>query len=332
MRTIKDIAKLAGVSRTTVSRVLNDSGYISDKSRKKVMDVIEETGYVPSQQAKSMRTKQTKTIGVILPKISTDTSSRTVDGMNEVFGEKGYQILLTSTNLDKEQEINHLRLLQNRQVDGIILLATNTDDDLIQEIQKSKVPVVMIGQEVTDDSGIPSVVFDDYGAGCRLMEKLIDKGHRKIGFIGVDASDRAVGVIRKKAYLDTMEKHGLAVKDEWIQTGDFSIDSGYEAAVRMFAGDARSVDAIFAATDRMGLGAWRYLRAEGISIPDEVAVVGIGSSETSRFIDPTMTTIEYEFEESGRAGAEIMLDILNGGMDAPVKKLLDFKLIKRDSL
>ncbi|AKG74598.1 LacI family DNA-binding transcriptional regulator [Salinicoccus halodurans] len=331
MRTIKDIAKLAGVSRTTVSRVLNNSGYISEKSRKKVMDVIEETGYVPSQHAKSLRTKQTKIIGVILPKISTDTSSRTVDGMNEVFGEKGYQILLTSTNLDKEKEIEHLRLLQNRQVDGIILLATNTDEDLVEEIRKSKVPVVVIGQEVAGDSEIPSVIFDDYGASASLMETLIDNGYRKIGYIGVESSDRAVGVLRKQAYIDAMEKHNLEIGETWIQTGDFSIDSGYEAARRIFEG-SRNVDAVFAATDRMGIGAFKYLRKERLSIPEDVAVVGIGSSETSRFIDPAMTTVEYEFEEAGRTGAEILLDILNGEANVPVKKLLDFKLVSRDSL
>lgn len=332
MRTIKDIAKLADVSRTTVSRVLNDSGYVSEKSRKKVLDVIEETGYVPSQHAKSLRTKETKIIGVILPKISTDTSSRTVDGMNEVFGEKGYQILLTSTNLDKAKEIEHLRLLQNRQVDGILLIATNTDEDLIREIQESKVPVVVIGQEVPQDSGIPSVVFDDYGAAARLMETLIGSGRRKIGYIGVDTTDQAVGVLRKRAYFDIMERHGLESGWSSVQTGDFSIESGYEAASRMFADGKGDIDAIFAATDRMGIGVWKYLKEVGLSVPGQVAVVGIGSSETSRFIDPAMTTIEYEFENAGRAGAEILLSILNGSDKHPDKKVLDFKLVSRDSL
>ncbi len=332
MRTIKDIAQMAGVSRTTVSRVLNDSGYVSENAKKKVMDVIEETGYVPSQHAKSLRTKETKIIGVILPKISTDTSSRTVDGLNEVFGKSGYQILLTSTNMDKEKEMEHLKLLQNRQVDGIILLATNTDADLIGEIEKSKVPVVMIGQEAADDAAVPSVVFDDYGAARKLMETLIGHGRKKIGFIGVDASDRAVGVLRKQAYMDMMDSHGLETGSPLIQTGDFSIGSGYDAAARMLAGGADTVDAIFAATDRMGIGAWKYLSERGIPVPHEVAVVGIGSSETSRFIDPAMTTVEYEFEEAGRAGANMLMGILDGTHGQADKKLLDFKLISRDSL
>src|SRR5699024_7520097 len=186
MRTIKDIAQMAGVSRTTVSRVLNDSGYVSEKARKKVLEVIEETGYVPRQHAKSLRTKETKIIGVILPKISTDTSSRTVDGMNEVFGEKGYQILLTSTNLDKAKEIEHLRLLQSGQVEGVVLRTTHADDDLISEKQSSEAPVVVIGQELPDDSGRPSVVFDDYRAPVKFMQALIGSGRRKIGYVGVE--------------------------------------------------------------------------------------------------------------------------------------------------
>ncbi|WP_411842429.1 LacI family DNA-binding transcriptional regulator [Salinicoccus sp. HZC-1] len=332
MITINDIAKLAEVSRTTVSRVINNSGYVSAKSRKRVMDVIEETGFVPSQHAQSLRTKQTKIIGVILPKISTDTSSRTVRGMTDVFEKIGYQILLTSTNLDKKKEIEHLKLLQNRQVDGIILIATNTDRDLIEEIEKSKVPVVVIGQEIVGKPRIPSVVFDDYAAACSMTELLIEKGRRNIGYIGVDTSDRAVGLLRKQGYLDVMAKHGLDVQKEWIQTGDFSIDSGYEAAARMVEASTEDIDAVFAATDRMGLGAWKYIRNRGLRIPEDTAVVGIGSSETSRFIEPALTTIEYEFEKAGREGAETLLEILQGGKKVSDKKTLDFKLESRDSL
>src|SRR5699024_1441475 len=223
-------------------------------------------------------------------------------------------------------------LLQNRQVDGIVLLATNTDEDLIREIQDSKVPVVVIGQEVPHDSGIPSVVFDDYGAAVKLMEALIGSGRRKIGYVGVEAADQAVGVLRKRDYLYVMEHHGRESGASSVQTGDFSIESGYEAASRMFADGKGDIDAIFAATDRMGIGVWNYLKEAGFSVPGQVAIVGIGSSETSRFIDPAMTTIEYEFETAGRAGAEILLSILNGSDKRPDKKVLDFKLVTRDSL
>lgn len=328
MITINDIAEMAGVSRTTVSRVINNTGYVSEKARRRVMDVIEETGYVPSQHAKSLRTKETKIIGVILPKISTDTSSRTVNGMNSVFEDVGYQILLTTTDLDQQKEIDHLRLLQNRQVDGIILIATNMDQKLVDEIKASKVPVVVVGQEMV---GVPSVIFDDHAAARRMTELLIEKGRRSIGYIGVDEADHSVGVQRKAGYLETMAHHGIEVPDAWVETGDFSIDSGYEAMARMLEAPVK-VDAVFAATDRMGLGAWRCIRRHGYDIPGDIAVVGIGSSETSRFIEPALTTIEYEHEQAGSEAARMMMQLLQGKKKIPDKKVLDFKLVERDSI
>ena len=329
MITINDIAEMAGVSRTTVSRVINNTGYVSEKARRRVMDVIEETGYVPSQHAKSLRTKETKIIGVILPKISTDTSSRTVNGMNSVFEDVGYQILLTTTDLDQQKEIEHLRLLQNRQVDGIILIATNVDQTLVDEIKASKVPVVVVGQEMT---GVPSVIFDDHAAARRMTELLIEKGRRSIGYIGVDEADHSVGVQRKAGYLETMAQHGIEVGDAWMETGDFSIDSGYEAMARMLEASSRKVDAVFAATDRMGLGAWRYIRRHGYDIPGDIAIVGIGASETSRFIEPALTTIEYEYEQAGSVAARTMMQLLQGEKGVSGKKVLDFKLVERDSI
>ncbi|WP_271399025.1 LacI family DNA-binding transcriptional regulator [Salinicoccus roseus] len=328
MITINDIAEMAGVSRTTVSRVINSTGYVSEKARRRVMDVIEETGYVPSQHAKSLRTKETKIIGVILPKISTDTSSRTVNGMNSVFEGIGYQILLTTTDLERQKEIEHLRLLQNRQVDGIILIATNVDQTLVDEIKASKVPVVVVGQEM---AGVPSVIFDDHAAARRMTELLIEKGRRSIGYIGVDEADRSVGVQRKAGYLEAMAQHGIEVEDAWLEAGDFSIDSGYEAMARMLEAPEK-VDAVFAATDRMGLGAWRCIRRYGLDIPGDIAVVGIGSSETSRFIEPALTTIEYEHEQAGSVAARVMMQLLQGKKKIPDKKVLDFKLVERDSI
>lgn len=317
------------MSRTTVSRVINGTGYASDKARRKVMAVVEETGYVPSQHAKSLRTKQTKIIGVILPKISTDTSSRTVNGMTEVFEEAGYQILLTSTNLERKKEIEHLKLLQNRQVDGILLIGTNAGKALAEEIKASKVPVVVVGQEIPD---VPSIVFDDYGAACRMTTLLIEAGHRRIGYIGVDETDHAVGHLRRQGFLDTMTQHDLSVAREWLMEGDFSIESGYQAMERMMTTAPAPVEAVFAATDRMGLGAWRYLRRHGYRIPEDIALGGIGSSETSRFIEPALTAIEYEYEEAGRASAEMLLKLLEGKRDINGKKTLDFTLVKRDSI
>lgn len=329
MITIKEIADLANVSRTTVSRVLNNSGYVSEKARQSVLKVIEETGYIPSAHAKALRTKRSRVIGVILPKISTETSSRVVNGMNEVLAGSGYQILLANTNLDKEKEIEYLKLLQSRQVDGVVLLGTNTEKKLQKEMRELKIPVIVVGQEL---AGIPSIVFDDYGAARELAGLFVEKGYRSIAFIGVDEADRAVGLMRKKGFLSLLNEHGISIKESWMQTGDFSIESGYEAMRKILKNSNETPEAVFAVTDRMAVGALRLMKEKGLKVPEDIAIAGIGASEISRYIEPSLTTVEYQNEKAGIEAAQWMLKLVENEKISEKLRKLDYRLIVRDSL
>ncbi len=329
MITIKEIAKLANVSRTTVSRALNNSGYVSEDARKRIEKVIEETGYVPSEHAKSLRTKKTKVIGVILPKISTETASRVVNGIDEELAAAGYQILLANTNLDRSKEIEHLKLLKSRQVDGIILLATNVSDTITAAIRELDLPFVAIGQDIPD---VSSVLYDDYHAARDITRLFIEKGHEKIAFIGVDESDRAVGYLRKKAFLDTLAENGMSITESWIQTGRFTIESGYDAMKTIMETNAEKPTAVFAVTDRLAVGAMEYLKKNGYHIPGDVAIAGIGASELSKYVTPSLTTVAYQNEEAGRTAGRLILNkVLNNEISAE-KVVLSYRLIKQDSL
>ncbi|SDX96230.1 LacI family DNA-binding transcriptional regulator [Salimicrobium album] len=329
MTTINDIAKLAGVSRTTVSRFLNNSGYVGQEAGERIAQVINETGYMPSQSAQTLRTKKTGVIGIILPKISTETSSRVVSGINRVMKREGMQILLTDTELDPDKEIEYLRLLKSRQADGIILLATNIGERLQQEIEAFPIPVVALGQNIP---GVPSLTYADYDASSDIMQLLIGKGHRKIGFIGVSETDPAVGKLRQGAYTDAMKRHNLEVKESWMAEGDFSIDSGYEAMKRIITGNRSALpDAVFCVTDRMATGAMEYLKEQGFSIPGDVAVAGIGDAVMARYITPSLTTVNYYNEEAGEAVGEMLLETM-AGIKHSKKMMHKYRLIKRDSV
>ncbi|MFB5663357.1 LacI family DNA-binding transcriptional regulator [Alteribacillus sp. HJP-4] len=328
MVTIRDIAEIANVSRTTVSRVLNNSTYVSKEVKERVTRAIEETGYIPSEHAKAMRTKRTKVIGVILPKISTETTSRVVHGIDEELSSHGYQILLANSDLQLEKEIEHLKLLQSRRVDGIIIMATNTDQRLQEEIKALTVPVVALGQDIP---GITCVVYDDYHAAADLIELFINRGRGRIGFIGVNEKDNAVGHLRRKAYLDRMHFHKLSIENTWMEEGTFNIHSGYEAMQTIWSTSARKPDAIFAVTDRLAIGAMEFLKEKQINIPKEVAVAGIGASELSKYVTPPLTTVDYFNNEAGRVTAIHLLKKLNIHCQTE-KKLLGYRLIKRDSL
>ncbi|WP_394233711.1 LacI family DNA-binding transcriptional regulator [Niallia oryzisoli] len=329
MITIKEIAERANVSRTTVSRVLNNSGYVSEEAKKRVQKVIEETGYIPSENAKALRTKKTKVIGVILPKISTETSSRLVTGLDEIFAKEGYQILLTNTNLVSEKEIEYLKLLKSRHVDGIILSATNINRPLIEEIFKLKIPFVTVGQYI---SGLANVLFDDYQASKDMVNFLIKKGHKNIAFIGVNEKDRAVGYLRKLGYLDAMKENHLPCDKSWIQIGKFNVDSGYQRMKEILDSSKQKPTAVLAVTDRLAIGALQYIKEIGLSIPNDIAVVGMGGSELSRFISPALTTIDFSIEDAGREAATLLLEQINGGNYHETIRTIRYRLLERSSI
>lgn len=329
MITIKEIAEKANVSRTTVSRVLNKSGYVSEEARKRVQKVIEETGYVPSEHAKSLRTKKTNVIGVVLPKISTETSSRLVKGMDEIFAKKGYQILLANTNLEPEKEIEYLRLLKSRHVDGIILSATTINPSLVEEIYNLNIPFVAVGQSI---SGLTNVILDDYQATKDMVDFLIQKGHKQIAFIGVDERDRAVGYLRKAGYLDAMRENNLAVGSTWVQKGEFNVESGFECMSQILGTSEKQPTAVLAVTDRLAIGALQRIKESGLSIPEDISLAGMGASEFSRYVTPALTTIDFSIEEAGREAAALILRKIGGENDHGMNITIPYRLIERASV
>ncbi len=328
MITMKEIARLANVSSATVSRVLNNSGYVSDDVRKRIMKIIEETGYVPSEHAKALRTKQSNVIGVILPKLSTESASRIVNGISEELARHGYQILLANTNLEPEKEIEYVKLLKSKQVDGIILLATNREKELLNEIKKLQIPFVSTGQEM---DGVPSVINNNYQAAKDITSLLIEKGHKKIAFIGVDESDYEVGYKRKAGYMDALKHNKLPCKDEWIQKGTFTIESGYALARELFETSEEKPTAIVAVTDRIAVGAMEYLKEQGYKIPDDVALTGMGASDLSKYVVPKLTTVDLLSEHAGVEAAKTLMQMIQEGISSE-KKQINYRLIIRESI
>lgn len=201
---INEIARLAGVSRATVSRYLND-GYVSEEKKQAIRTVIEKTGYEPSQQARNLRSKVTKLIGVIIPRIQSEAVSRMVAGISEVLSKQGYQLLLANTDNNTKEELKYLRIFRKNQVDGIIFMGTMFSKEHLKEMQEVDVPIVVAAQELDNYS---CVYQDDYHAACKATEALLVHG-KTYGYIGVTAKDKAVGGARKKGFLDTLQKAGI---------------------------------------------------------------------------------------------------------------------------
>lgn len=309
---INEIARLAGVSRTTVSRYLND-GYVSEEKKEKIRKVIQETGYQPSAQAQMLRTKKTKLVGVVLPKINSDTISREVAGISDILTKKGYQIILANTNNDIEEELKSLSLFRDNQVDGVVFIATMFTRKHKQMLKEYKVPIVILGQKL---EGYPCVYQDDYQAAYMIADKLLEYG-KNPAYIGVTEKDEAVGARRRKGFEDALRKYQLSVDPEMMETGNFTMESGYECAERIFKRNP-GVDSLMCATDTMAVGAMTYMKEKGLRIPEDVQVVGIGDGTPGKIIDPRLTTVHFFYKTSGMEAAAMLVDLMES--ESGIKK------------
>ncbi|GAB6170206.1 LacI family DNA-binding transcriptional regulator [Clostridium carnis] len=321
---IIEIAKITGVSKSTVSRYLNN-GYVGEDARNRIKKVIEETGFIPQRHAISMRTKKTNLIGVILPKISTETAPRVVEGITEVMSMHGYDVLIANTNLLIEKEIEYLKLFKKNQVDGIIFMATKVTDNHIKFMNDVDVPIVVVSQSI---SGFPCVYHDDYNASKEIVEYLISKNHKNIGFIGVYEEDKSVGVERKRGYIDKLKEHNIDIIKENIKIGDFSEKSGYDLTKELLK-NKNIPTAIFAVTDNLAFGVIECLKDNMYSIPNDIAVVGIGDSRLSKVITPKLTTMHYSYKTSGKEAAKIILNLLDSDKNDLLNKKKNIKLVSR---
>lgn len=324
---INKIAELAGVSRTTVSRYLNN-GYVSDKNKEKIQKIIDETGYVPSSFAQTLRTKKTNLIGIILPKLSSSTISRIVDGISTQVKKDGYNVLLGNTDSDIEKEIEYLNIFKNNEVDGIIFLAKEISDRHLEVMEKLKIPIIIVGQNIENYS---CVFHDDYEASYLVVEELIKSNCKNIGFIGVAEDDIAVGQERKQGYINALEDNKVELNDEYIRIGDFSSESGYECCKDLISKN-QNIDGIFCATDNIAIGAMEYLKSQGIKIPEEVSIVSIGDSKVSKVVTPKLSTVHYYYKTSGIESAKLLMKKIKDGNKDINKIKLGYEYIKRESI
>ncbi len=324
---ISDIARLAGVSSAAVSRYLNN-GYLSEQKSEAIRKVIEETGYTPSKQAQMLRTKKTNLIGIILPKIDSESISRMVSGISSVVSAAGYEILFANTENDDEKELGYLNIFKNNRVDGIILIATvltKKHRDLLKTIT---VPVVILGQK---SEQTPCIFHDDYHAAYDLATEFMKGGCKKIAAISVNKKDVAVGVNRLQGLLDAALDAKVSIDPERIKIGPFSMDSGYENA-KLIMEKYPDTDAIFCATDSIAVGALKYLRDAGIAVPDQVSIAGFGYSRMSRIVTPSLSTVHFYYKTCGQKGADLLLSLLES-KDVPVKAIqLNYEIIKQESI
>lgn len=324
--TISEIAKLAGVSSAAVSRYFND-GYVSDEKREAIKKVVDNTGYRPSLQAQMLRTKRTKTIGVIVPKIDSSSVGRVVAGITSILEQKGYRLLLAVSEQSAKKELEYLTLFDDKQVDGVILLATVFSAALKKKVKQMSVPVVLTGQYL---AGCNCVYHDDYHAMYDVTKLVLSKGCKNFCYIGVTNRDKAVGAERIRGFRDALSTANLPMPEENAETGEFTIESGYEKMEELYRKHP-DVDAVICATDKIAVGAMRYLKEQGRSIGKDVLLTGQGDSVLAANISPSLTTIHYYYEDSGEKSAQMLMELIEKGAISVREIKLGYELVEHAS-
>lgn len=323
---ITEFAAYAGVSKAAVSRYFN-GGYLSEEKRARIAAAVEATGYHPSLQAQMLRTRRTRQVLVILPKLSSESCARMVEGISDVLDQNGYQLLLVNTANDSAREVAALNLLQQNTVDGVILIATIFTPEHRTVLASLKLPVIILGQEYP---GFCSVSHDDRGAAYTATAHMLAKGRRAPGFLGVTMLDKAAGLDRRRGFEDALREAGVPLRPGRTSIAAFNMESGYEQASTLLERDP-SLDCLFCATDSIAIGALQYCRSHNIRVPEDLMVAAVGNSEAGRVAYVPITSVQLHYRTAGQMAAEMLLQHLADPHAKPENRVLDYVLRPRAS-
>ena len=303
--TIKEVARLAGVSPAAVSRYLN-GGSISEEKRERVRKAIEETGYRPNPMAQTMRTGRINQVGVIVPRLYSDSVSQITAGAARRLFEQGYMTLLGCTEHDSDTELNYLHMMQESQAAGIILMGSVLTPRIAETIRESRVPVVITGQNF---EGFPCVYHDDFNAVKDLTRLLIEKGRRRIVMLGAPEQDIAAGLNRRRGAEQALLDAGMDPTAMPYAVSPFEAQ-GAKRVMQGLLDRHPDLDGVVCATDTMAMGAMFALKEAGKRIPADVSIVGVGNNWMDNISEPPLTTAHLFFGQCGEEAARLLLEIL----------------------
>jgi LacI family transcriptional regulator len=327
--TINDIARRAGVSSQTVSRVLNNKPDVAEETRRRIESVIAELDYRPSELARGLRSQNTRTIGLIVPDNANPFFAEIAKGVESAGFEAGYSVILCNSAQMSERELEYVNVLQAKGVDGIIFISTTTHINHIRPIVERGIPVVMFYREA-GDLDVDTFKIDNEWAGYLATQHLVDLGHRDIACIMPRADELPSGR-RVDGFRRALQESGLPVHDDLIVRGN-NLLSGGEAAVGELLRARQPFTAIFAANDAMAIGAMRALRDNRLRVPEDVSVTGVDGILLGEYVEPPLTTVEQPKREAGEWAVRFLVERIDGRHDGGARNtLMDVQLVVRKS-
>ena len=327
MATIHDVAREAGVSIATVSRVLQGSPKVQPKTKELVEEAISRLDYRPNRLAQQFRNQKTKDILVILPDIGNTFFTEILAGIERVAQKNGYSILIANSHGDQWTEEHYFEQLGQKQVDGVISFSSVLPSEQLLGYAADN-PVV-VGLRYVNQTEVPNVTIDNFKAAADMTSYILNLGHQKICYLAGPAKVQLYQS-RLQGFLSAVSERGLSIDAGLITNCNASIQSGFDAVSNLLNSGAEFT-AVVASGDTMAIGAIRALNAQGFRVPEDVAVVGFDDIELARLLSPTLTTIRQPQQQIGRRSMEMLLDLINGKPIRNYRTVLDYELVIRES-
>jgi LacI family transcriptional regulator len=326
--TIKDIAKIANVSHTTVSRALNDSPFINLETKARILAIAKELNYVPNYNAKSLVLNKSYNIGLFFTTISEVTSSRffyeTVRGVNSVIKDKYNLVVRGIDDYKKFTTIN------KKTFDGIILMSqSNSDNSFMYYLLDKEIPLVVLNRDI-EESSLVNILSSDKKGVYEAVSYLIQNGHKDIAIIeGAKGFNSTIE--RKDGFLHALIENNLKIRAEYMIEGDYTLGSGYNAMKKLISLN-KVPTAVFCSNDEMAVGAMKAALESGKNVPDDISIMGFDGNKIGAYLTPALTTVRRPINEISRMGAEKLLEIIESDTHQGEKLYISTELLDRDSV
>jgi len=304
MSTIEDVARLAGLSRTTVSRVINNHPYVSEDKRKLVLQAMEELGYTPNSLARSLRSQKTGIIALLIPRIMNPFFAKLVESTEIAAAEHGYQLIICQTRHSPERELNYMNLLKTKQADGVILASIHNDWGKLKPFLDYG-PIVLCN-DFDENANVPSVMLNQTYGGYIATKHLLEQGHRRIAYCcGGIQSNVARG--REEGFSKALAEYGLPFDEKYAFRTTFDVEDGRRVFHEMIA-LPEPPTAVFTGSDEVAAGIISEATRHGYRVPEQLAVVGFDNQEVTELMQPNITTVHQPVEKMARKALEVMVE------------------------
>lgn len=326
--TIIDVAKRAGVSYATVSRVINNEAYVKEETRQRVQKALAELGYVANRQARSLRGGRTQMIGLLVHDFGSGYIGEIIRGIDQELQKRHYDLVLYTTHGHRYRESDYVATLTRGMVDGLLLVLPLAAESYLDRLRQARFPHVVI-----DDHGVniegPAVGATNWQGAHDGTTHLLQLGHRRIGFITGNL-ELGCAIDRREGYCAALQTHGVEVDPALVVIGDFTQMAGYDSTKKLLAISPRPT-AIFASNDMMAFGAMEAIREQGLRIPEDISVLGFDNLPQSVGVHPPLTTVQQPLEQMGRVATEMLFRYLENPHHTEERQALPTQLVVRQS-